>query len=242
LALFRLGYDHPDRQLTYWEKAIALFRSVDDRSSLANLLYATARFRILLTGDIETAQKEVEEANQLGSLRGRSINGLWEEAAFAKSLIALLYGDYEKAAAPLQKIAVPAEESGNRMGYLWARVHLGYIYLRAGDLTEARTTFVETAQSFQKDSSTIGAVFSLEGLAGLLAAVAKTEHAARLIGWADGTRERIKNPRPFLEQAGVDQAVAACIARMGPVAFWDAYEVGKNMTLEEAAAYPLAEG
>lgn len=242
LALFRLGYDHPDRQLAYWEKAVALFRSVEDRSSLANLLYATARFRILLTGDIETAQKEVDEATQIGSLRGRSINGLWEEAAFVKSLIALLHGDYERAAAPLQKIAVPAEESGNRMGYLWARVHLGYISLRAGDLTEARTIFVETAQNFQKDSSTIGAVFSLEGLAGLLVAVAKPEHTARLIGWADATRERIKNPRPFLEQANVDQVVAACIARMGPVAFWDAYEMGKNMTLEEAAADSLAEG
>jgi hypothetical protein len=142
----------------------------------------------------------------------------------------------------MQKIAVLAEESGNRMGYLWARVHLGYISLRAGDLTEARTIFVETAQSFQKDSSTIGAVFTLEGLAGLLTAVGKPEHAARLIGWADGTRARIINPRPFLEQANVDQIVAACIARMGPVAFWEAYEVGKKMTLEEAAAYSLAEG
>ena len=39
----------------------------------------------------------------------------------------------------------------------------------------------------------------------------------------------------------IDQVVAACIARMGPVAFWDAYEMGKNMTLEEATADSLAE-
>ena len=61
MALFRLGYDHPDRQIVYWEKAIDLFRQVDDRSSMASLLCATARFRILLTGDIETAQKDLDE-------------------------------------------------------------------------------------------------------------------------------------------------------------------------------------
>ena len=241
LALFRLGYDHPDRQLAYWEEAIALFRVVDDRSSLANLLCVTARFRILLTGDIEKAQSEVDEATQLGPIRGRNINGLWEEAAFAKSLIALMHGDYEAAAAPLRETAVVAEELGNLLGYLWTRANLGYIALRAGDLAQARLIFTETVQRFQKDGSTIGTVYTIEGLAGLSVAVGKPERAARLIGWTDATRERINNPRPFLEQANVDQTVAACIAKMGTTAFWDAYHVGKGMTLDEAVAYSLGD-
>jgi hypothetical protein len=86
----------------------------------------------------------------------------------------------------------------------------------------------------------IGAVFTLEGLAGLSVAVGKPERAASLIGWADATRQQILNPRPFLEQANVDQNVAACLARMGAVAFWDAYNAGQKMTLDEAVAYSLA--
>jgi len=74
----------------------------------------------------------------------------------------------------------------------------------------------------------------------LSVAVGKLEPAAYLIGWADGTRERIINPRPFLEQANVDQIITACLARMGEVAFSDAYDAGKKMTLAEAVTYALA--
>jgi predicted ATPase/DNA-binding SARP family transcriptional activator len=241
LALFRLGYDHPDRQIDYWEKAIALFRQVDDRSSMASLLCATARFRILLAGDIEKAQKDLDEALQYGPVRGRNIGGLWEEASFAKSLIALMRGDYEGAAALLEETVILAEDRGNRMGYLWTRVQLGHIALRAGDLTEARATLAETAQTFHKDGSTIGVVYTLEGLAGLSVAVGKPEHAATLIGWTDATRERIINPRPFLEQANVDRDIVACLARMGEVAFADTYNEGRKMTIDEAVAYALRE-
>ncbi len=241
MALFRLGYDRPDRQLAYWEQAIALFRQVDDRSSMASLLCATARFRILLTGDMEKAQQDLDEATRLGSGMSWNIGGLWEEARFAKSLIALMRGDYEEAYAVLEETVTSAEELGNWMGYLWTRVHLGYIALRAGNLTEARATFAEIAQSFQKDKSTIGVVFTLEGLASLAVAVGKPEHAAYLIGWTDETRARILNPRPFLEQANVDQIIAACLARIGEVSFSDAYNEGKKMTLDEAVAFALNE-
>jgi predicted ATPase/DNA-binding SARP family transcriptional activator len=241
LALFRLGYDHPERQIAYWEKAIALFRQVDDRSSMASLLCATARFRILLMGDIETAQKNLEEAIQFGPVRGRNIAGLWEEASFAKSLIALMRGDYEQAAALLEETLVLTEDLGNRMGHLWTRVHLGHIALRAGDLTEARATFAETAQNFHKDGSTIGVVFTLEGLAGLSVAVGKPERAATLIGWTDATREQIINPRPFLEQANVDRDIAAIMAKIGSSAFEVAYDSGREMTLDEAVALALNE-
>jgi len=239
LALFRLGYDHPDRQLPYWDEAIALFRKVGDQNFAANLLCLIARFRILLTGDIEKAQKDLDEAIQLGMNQNIGMGGLWEEAGFTKSLIALMQGDYEAAYAPLQDMVTLAQELGARMGYLWTRVQLGYVLLRAGNLTEARTAFAETAQNFQKDGNTIGVVFALEGLADLSVAVGKPEHAACLIGWTDATRERIINPRPFLEQANVDRDIAAIMAKIGSSAFEVAYDSGWEMTLDEAVALAL---
>jgi tetratricopeptide (TPR) repeat protein len=239
LALFRLGYDRPDRQLPYWEQALALFRKTGDQNFMLNLLCVIARFRVLLTGDIERAEKDLDEAVQLGLLRHKNIGigGLWEEAGFARSLIAVLRGDYDQAYAILQEMLSLSKELGNPMGYLWARVYLGYAALRAGNLMEARTIFDETARAFHKDGNKIGVVFALEGLAGLSVAVGKPERAARLIGWADGTRAKIGNARPFLEQANVDQNVAACLARMGPVRFWEVYEEGKKMSFDEAVAY-----
>ncbi|HJR79525.1 MAG TPA: hypothetical protein VJ821_05585, partial [Anaerolineales bacterium] len=242
LALFRLGYDRPERQLRYWEEAIDLFRRAGDRNFAAGLLCLIARFRILLTGDIEKAQKELDEAAQLELLLNKSIGigGLWGEPGFAKSLIAVLRGEYEQAYALLDEMVILAKELGNRMGYLWTRVHIGHVALRAGDLTEARTIFAETTENFHKDGNTIGVVFAVEGLAGLSLAVGKLEQAARLIGWADEARERILNPRPFLEQATVDQVIAACLARLGEAAFSDAYDDGKNMAIDEVVDYALA--
>ncbi|HSB00084.1 MAG TPA: hypothetical protein VLE49_05500, partial [Anaerolineales bacterium] len=59
--------------------------------------------------------------------------------------------------------------------------------------------------------------------------------------WTDAVRERILNPRPFLEQADVDKAIAACLARMGEAAFSDAYDEGRKMTIDEAVAFALKE-
>ena len=240
-ALFRLGYDHPERQLAYWEEALALFRKAGDRNFAAGLLCLMARFRILLMGDIEKAEKELDEAVELGLLTNKSIGigGLWGEPGFAQSLIALLRGDYEQAYALLQDMVTLAQELGNRMGYLWTRVHLGHVSLRAGNLTEARTIFAETIQNFHKDQNTIGLVFAVEGLAGLSLAVGKPEHAAGLIGWADASREQILNPRPYLEQTNVDKIIAACLAGLGEAAFSNAYKQGKKLTLDDAVAYAL---
>jgi hypothetical protein len=76
-------------------------------------------------------------------------------------------------------------------------------------------------------------------MAGTYILTAQPAVAGRLIGWADATRNKIRDTRPLLEQADVDKIVAACLARMGEVAFSDAYEEGKRMTLDEAVAYAL---
>ena len=139
----------------------------------------------------------------------------------------------------LQEVENLFEESGNQMSSLWPRVRLACLDVREGNISEARHTFSEATQSFQKNGNTSGVVFTLEGMAGLYVVVGKPEHAARLIGWADATREKIGDIRPLIEQADVDKIIAACIAKMGEVAFSDAYEEGTKMSLDEAVAYAL---
>jgi len=59
-----------------------------------------------------------------------------------------------------------------------------------------------------------------------------------LIGWA-ATGEKISDKRPYLEQADVDKVIAACLAKLGEVAFSEAYDEGQKMTLDEAVAFAL---
>jgi hypothetical protein len=78
-------------------------------------------------------------------------------------------------------------------------------------------------------------------MAGLYVVIGKHLYAARLIGWADATRENIEDRRPVLEQADVDKIIAACLVKLGEVAFSDAYDEGQKMSLEEAVALALGE-
>lgn len=239
-AYYYLGWDRRnfERGMSYWEKALRLYRKVGDQIALANLLGVLGQFRVL-NGEIESGEKYLDEAMLLWQSNRRA--NIWENPKIAKSLILLTRGEHEQAYALLEEALRTVKETGNRMSQLWVRVRLGYVALRAGRLDEARDILIEAAQDFHKDGYTMGAVFALEGMAGLYAQVGKPEHSARLIGLADATREKVGDTRLPLEQADVDKIIAACLAKMGEVAFSDAYDEGTAMQLDEAIAYALRE-
>jgi hypothetical protein len=105
---------------------------------------------------------------------------------------------------------------------------------------EARAIFTDTAEEFQ-NIYPLGVTFAMEGMAGFFVAVGDFNNAARIIGWADATRKEINDRRPVLEQRDVDQVIAACITRIGEVAFADAYAEGQAMTMDAVVALALNE-
>jgi len=235
-----LGFDHIDNQryFAYWEKAAVLFSEAGDQRSQANLLSWIALYRAL-NGDIELAQKYLDKAMMLFPLDKKIVDRGYFK--IAKSIIALEHGDYEQARTLLQEVLVHSEKSGNRFDYLWAQVRSGHLALCEGNIREARKVFAETAQEFQKNKATIGVVFTLEGMARIIVAIGNPKNATRLIGWADATRKEINDTRPRLEQRDVDKVIAACISKLGEVAFAEAYDEGQVMTLDEAVALALNE-
>jgi len=237
-AFLYLGwcYNELAQRFLYWDKAIYLFREVGDQITLANLLGLLGQFRVL-HGDFELGEKCVDEALRLWEANRRA--NIWDNPRVTKSLIASMKGDYEQAETLLRDVMTSAQERGNRMSYLWAEVRLGHLLLRSGNLTEAHQTLVGTAQNFGKDGYSIGVIFALEGMAELFVAVGKPDYAARLIGWTDLMREKIRDTRPEIEQAYVDKVIAACLVKMGEMAFSDVYDEGSKMTLSEALVFAL---
>jgi predicted ATPase/class 3 adenylate cyclase len=236
-ALEELGWDHRDytRAFAYWEQAITLYRQIGHWRGLANALSQMGYF-LLMDNQLDVAEEYLDEANILfKQLNIKERNHLLN----AYGEIALRRGDFERARDYFQEDARISNELGNRIEYLWTISHLGFAELYAGNITEAHQIFAETAQEFQKDGSRSGVIYSLEGMSSLYAAVGKAEPAARLIGWADATREVIGDTRPKLEQADIDKVTAACIAKMGKAAFSDMYAEGKKMTLDEAMQLAL---
>jgi predicted ATPase/DNA-binding XRE family transcriptional regulator len=236
-ALWQLGYSvQAKSRFIYWQKAIDLARFSGDGRWLADGLSEMA-FEFLLIGDVDSAQKCLDESEMLYQRFNMDLpSGI---LLTAHGQIALMRGDYKKGRAYFQKSARMFIEYGNRHDYLWAHVRVGYVALREGNVTEAQQIFTETAQDFQKDNVTLGAAFALEGMAGIHIGVNKPDYAARLIGWADATREKFGDLRPPLEQADVDKIIAACIVAMGEAAYGAEYAEGSKLTLDEAVAYAL---
>jgi non-specific serine/threonine protein kinase len=228
------GNDY-QQQISYFKKAISLFRKAGDFRELQEYL-GTLGNREMMGGDIESAQEHLAEAMQL------SQNPYFKGAMHYLSALGRLEavkGNFETARALIEKSITHAIELGNRNHYLWDRAQLGHVLVQQGPSPEARKIFIETAQEFLKDGNIVGVCYSLEGMAALFVETDKSAVAARLIGWADAIREKINDLRPLLEQQAVDKIIAACVAEMGEAAFSDAYEEGQRMTMDEAVSYSL---
>jgi predicted ATPase/DNA-binding XRE family transcriptional regulator len=227
------------RRVFYWEKAISLYRKAGDFYMTAGFLAQLADYE-MECGNFDSARLRWEAAlllNQQKSL-GAERNPYFL-AIYGR--ISSNNGDYKKARSSIQAAVTIAEEQGHRMNALWMRTALGYLALREGNISEAQDLFVETTRNFQKDQNIAGVTFTLAGMATLYVAKDKPDIAVRLIGWADATREKNGDKRPPLEQADVDQIITDCLAKLGEVAFSDAYDEGQAMTLDEAVTYALKE-
>jgi tetratricopeptide (TPR) repeat protein len=238
---FFLGWDRRDFQksISYWEKSVLLYRQAGDQIALANVLGILGQFRVL-NGDLELGEQYLDESVLLWEANHRA--NVWQNPKVAKSLVALTRGDHEHAYELLQESLQATKETGNRMSYLWVRVRLGYAALRSGRLEEARGIFAETARDFHKDGYTAGTVFTLEGIAAFLIVTGKPEKAARLIGCADATREKIRDIRPLIEEADMYRNMAAILSKIGPSGFEVTYDEGRSMTLEQAVELALRDG
>jgi predicted ATPase/DNA-binding XRE family transcriptional regulator len=237
LALSVLGWDHRDfkRAFIFWREATRLYRYAEDWDGLAHNLSRLGLF-LLMDDQLAAAEECLDEANllfqQLNIHRGSHLlSGLGQ--------IALIGGDYDQARLYFQEAARISNELGSRIDYLWTTSRLGHAELLAGNITKARQIFGEVLHSFQEDGSQIGVVFTLEGMSSLYVTMGNGASAARLLGWADMTREMICDTRPRLEQVDIEKVIAACIAKMGKEEFSNAYEDGKKLTLDQAVAYAL---
>jgi predicted ATPase len=237
-VLGHLGYLGKDRAF-YWSETVRLVREQGDLRLLQDSLGPMAYFEVL-DGHIESAQRNLDEAAQLS--RTSKLKRSMGHVLRALSRIENLKGNFEKAYALLEEDIHTTSELGHRTDYLWNRSLLGRVLVQQGKLREAYDIFVESAKEFVKTKDDFMVIFILEGMADLSIATDNPKRAARLIGWADTARKKLDDMRPRLEQADIDKIIAACLAKMGEVAFADAYDTGQRMTLEEAFTYALEGG
>ena len=234
-ALYVLGWDQrdPKRSREQLEEAVVFFRQAGDWRFLAQTL-GILGLTVLLNGDLESAQEFLDEAYEVNK---QSNNRAMEFVLTGKGILCMLRGEYEQARAFMQKNIDDLEKMGNRMGVLWGRARLGYVALREGNVAEAHRILSDTIENFHADQNKNGLAFALDKMASLYVVINKPEVAAHLIGWSDANRKEIGEPRPRIEQADLDQDIAALKAKIGADAYETAYNSGQGLTLQEAVAF-----
>lgn len=237
-ALSMLGWDQrdPRQGCAYWEEAITLLRQTGDWFYLARNL-GVLGFTVLSNGDIESAEKLLDEAYELNQ-QIHDTRGV-EFILTGKSQLCLLRGEYGQARAFLQEDCDLQHEVGNRMGYLWARARLANVALCEKNVTEAHRMLVEVIEDFYADRNKNGLAFALDKLASLYVVINRLEAAPTLIGWSEATRKEIGDPRPRLQQDELEQDIAAIMVKIGAPAYQAAYDSGSEMTLDQVVQFAL---
>jgi predicted ATPase len=236
-ALSMLGRDQrdPQRSREQLEEAITLFRPAGDWRFLAQTL-GILGCTVLLEGDLEAAQKYLDEADEANQ---HIENSEMEYVLPGKGLLCMQRGDYGQARAFLQRNIDDLDRMGKRIRHLWARARLGAVALREGSWPEAQQILIETIENFHADHNLSGLVFALDRMASLWVMIDRPEAAARLIGWSDANREKIGDRRPRIGQADLDWGIATIHATLGVEAYETAYNSGRGLTFDEAVALAL---
>lgn len=239
LAMTHLGQstNDPEQTRAILRDALQLHRELGYTEGIAKCQTILAR-QLIWNEAYSAAMPLLKEAldlyRQLGNQGGES--GIFS----MYGSIAYWQGDYEQAYTYYQKAVLLRENDGTFFD-LWPRVAMAYASLRMGNITEAKEQLGDSAQAFSKIGLMAGMVYSIEGLASLYVNQGQPKWAVQLLAWADAMREEIQDRRPTVEQNSVEADLAQIFSQMSGADFEEAYERGREMSVDQALALALAD-
>ncbi|MGQ0571370.1 MAG: ATP-binding protein [Armatimonadota bacterium] len=220
------------------EESLSKFREVGARDGGAQALASLGR--------VALQQDDPGRALSLGqqSLAMLGASGRRWPRAYALRLlggVALRQGDFSRAEDLARESLEIFRALGDRWAVAWALQVLGEIGLAKSEYDEAKARFAESLQGRQRQGDKMGMAEALEGLAAVLARLAPSEDAARLLGAAEALRDEIAAPLPPVDADWYKSAVGALRVRLPAEAIEIAWAQGRDMTPRDAVALALAE-
>jgi DNA-binding CsgD family transcriptional regulator len=132
-------------------------------------------------------------------------------------------------------------DAETRQGTAWARLAPGLAAVDAGDVSGARAGLGKALALLQPLGATAERALALEGCAALAAAQGQAARALRLAGAATALREAIAAPRPPVDHTWLERWLAPARGALAAAARAAAWEEGRALTPDQAAAYALEE-
>src|SRR5687768_9508856 len=127
-------------------------------------------------------------------------------------------------------------QKGLSLSASWAKVRLGYLFLRRGEEQNAYLFLREALFSFHQADVKIGFIYTLQGIASLAAEQNMYGKAVQLFAWADAMLENLGDHLPPVARASVENDLALIHSKLTDSDFAKLSTQGQGMTIEEAVA------
>ncbi len=227
-----------ERARTLVNQGIVILREVGDRWYLAVALNLLGNIS-LYDGDFVTAKSAAVEGLGLAREQGNQLFVAF--GVFLLGLQSYLEGDLKHAEDLVGESVALWRRTGSQQLVANALVRLGDVQQRAGRPNDAAASYCESLDHARQIGSMITIARSLQGLAGVCAATAQLEKAARLLGARSALVERMGISLPAFESQIYELCASAVRERMGISKFEAARVEGSRMSREEAVDYALGE-
>jgi predicted ATPase/DNA-binding SARP family transcriptional activator len=191
----------------------------------------------LFEGDLEGAQAKLEESVRLW----RQVGDLRSLAVSLENLgcIAVAQDRLDEAAELLAESETLARGAGSERNIAATLSARARVLVLLGELDEAASLLEESAEIGRALAEPHAIADALDGFAGLAAAGEEMERAAVLSGAADAVWDSIGATRPLDQSAWRERVLAIPRKRLGEDAFAQAYERGRNLTIDDAVELAL---
>ncbi len=128
---------------------------------------------------------------------------------------------------------------GNKWGVGVSLGMLGWVAMREGNWERAVARLGESLEVRREIGDQSGSAWCLERLAEVAMAQGQAEKAVRLFGAGAALRASIRSVIDPADQPAYESKILALRAELGKDRFTAAWDEGRRMTLEQAAAYAL---
>lgn len=236
-ALDWLSMDQSDKEQSkaFILNSLKLYRELGHLSGIAMCLADLASMLIDM-GDFSSLLPLLEESlaiyRQLESYQGEA----WVLTLYGR--LAFWNGDYRNAYDYFEQ-SISLYERSSVSWSAWPRAFIANIFLRQGNIVQARKLFESNLQQVQKGDNVICLVYIVEGLASLYTKDGLLPRALQLYSWTNIMREKLGTLRPPAEQKIVERDLTVIHANLDNSEFASISEEGRAMTMEQAVALAL---
>jgi non-specific serine/threonine protein kinase len=224
--------DQP-RARAHYERALAIYRELGDRRRAAGMLRGLGSSAID-RGELDLAITLLEESLTLA----REVQNEWEVAAATNLLGTTLSmrGDLTGAVTRHEAAAEIWRRLGDTGHVITALASSAWVALRAREWHRAATAYSEVLALASTGNDTWYVAWSVIGAGGLAAGQDNLQRAVELLAAGTAERERIGAPlRPQVQEV-LDGIIATARRRLSGAVFAPAWETGRALPIEAAAA------